>query len=142
MIDRLTQYRLYAGTKKGDYTGWNRIDVEKTDLVECWSLPLGEGYTFDRFKLKIKRLFGSKTIDRTSIRMDRSLEDPEGDFRDIHMHVLFDVKLVVSDDSVKFESDDKSFIMLSRIPIDWKEFEKGAPEPEPSDRDNWSSFYS
>lgn len=142
MIDKLTQYRLYAGTKKGDYAGWNKVDIDRPDLIEYWSLPLGGGYTFDRVKLKAKGFFKSKTVDKTSIRMDRTLEDPEGDYRDLNMHVLFDVKLIVSEDSLKFESKDKSFIMLSRIPVNWNEFEKGEPEPEPSDKDNWSSFYS
>lgn len=142
MIDKHTQYRLFAGTRKGDYAGWNKVDVDRTDIVECWSLPLGGGYTFDRIKMKVKGLLKTRLIDRTSIRMDRTLEDPEGDFRDLNMHVLFDVKLIVTDDTVKFESKDRSFIVLSRTPVDWKDFENGAPEPEPSDKDNWSSFYS
>lgn len=142
MIDKLTQYRLYAGTKKGEYNGWEKVEVDRSDLVECWSLPLGNGYAFDRVKMKVKRFFGSKVVDRTSIRMDRTIDDPDSDFRDLYMHVIFDVNLIVTEDSLKFEAKDHSFIVLSREPIDWKEFDKGEPAPEPSDDDNWSSFYS
>jgi hypothetical protein len=142
MISKLTQYRLYAGTKKGDYSGWSKVEVDRADLVECWSLHLGSGYTFDRVKMKVKRLLGSKVVQRTSIRMDRTIADPDSDYTDLNMHVLFDVNVIVSEDSLKFEAKDKSFVILSRVPVDWKEFENGEPEPEPSDRDNWSSFYS
>lgn len=142
MISKTTQYKLYAGTKTGNFEGWEKIDVERPDLLECWSLPLGNGYTFDRVKMKVRRMFKTKILDRTSIRMDRTLDDPEGDYRDLDMHVLFDVSIIVSEDSLKFEARDKSFVMLSREPMDWREFEKGAPEPEESDSDRYSSFYS
>lgn len=141
MISKCTQYKLYAGTKKGEFDGWEEIDVDRADLIECRTLQLGNGYAFDHVKMRVKSLFKTKIVDRTSIRMDRTLDDPDGDFRDLDMHVLFDVNIVVSEDCLKFESRDKSFVMLSREPVDWKDFEKGAPVPDEPETDRYSSFY-
>lgn len=141
MINKYAQYKLYAGTKNEDFDGWEKIEVDRADLIDCRSLQLGNGYTFDYVKMKVKVLFKTRIITRKSLRMDRTLDDPDGDYRDIDMHVLFDVHIVVTEDSIKFETNDKSFVMLSREPIDWKEFEKGAPKPEEPDTDRYSSFY-
>ena len=59
------------------------------------------------------------------------------------INILFDVKIMVSGDAIKFDGKNNSFILLSREPIDWDEFSEGVPKFEDPDvEQNWSSFYS
>ncbi len=144
MISKATQYKLYAGTKKDDYTGWEHVDVdpEQADTLDFWSLNLGNGYFLDRItKVTHGRLF-KKVVKMNSVRRDRTIEDPDGDYKDLDFHVLFDVKITVAEDSIKFDGKQNSFVLLSREPIDWEAFAHEAPKfSEESLDDNWSSFY-
>lgn len=143
MISKETQYKIYAGTKKDDYTGWEKVEVEKDDCVDFWSLNLGNGYVLDRVTKEIKGLFRTKKVKFNSIRRDRSIEDPEGEYRDMDFNMLFDVEIQVSNDAIKFDGKNNSFVLLSREPVDWDAFSKGVPKFEDKDvEENWASFYS
>lgn len=144
MISKETQYKMYAGTKKDDYTGWEHIDVdpEQADTLDFWSLNLGNGYFLDRItKVRHGKLF-RKVIKMNSVRRDRTVEDPDGEYKDLDFHVLFDVKITVSPDSIKFDGKHNSFVLLSREPIDWEAFVNEAPKfGENNLEENWTSFY-
>ena len=142
MISKEAQYRIYAGTKKDDFTGWEKIDVENEENVEFWSLDIGNGYRVDRVIKNIRTLFGIKSVRYISIRRDRTLEDPDGDFKDTDFNVLFDVEIMVSNDAIKFNSKNNSFVLLSREPVDWDQFSSGVPKfKDETKEENWSSFY-
>lgn len=145
MITKETQYRIYAGTSKNDYTGWTQTEVGKeAGDVELWSLDLGDGYFLDRVTKVVKGLFKKEHAIRiNSLRRDRSVEDPEGEYRDLNFAMLFNVKIMVSQDAIKFDSGNNSFVVLSREPADWDEFSEGVPKFEDSEiEQNWASFYS
>lgn len=143
MISKETQYRIYAGTKKEDYTGWEKVDVPKDECVDFWSLNLGNGYFLDRVTKEIRGLLQTKKVKFNSIRRDRSVEDPDGSYRDMDFNMLFDVEIKVSNDAIKFDGKNNSFVLLSREPVDWDEFSEGVPKFEDPDvEQNWTSFYS
>ena len=144
MISKVTQYRIYAGTRKDDFTGWEKVDAECKDGLTLWSLYLGNGYYLDRFIKHVKGFLGSKNVKFTSVRRDNTVEDPDGEYKDMDYHVLFDVDIMVANDSIKFNGKNNSFIVLSREPVDWEQFKSDsyrAEEPE-GPEENWSSFYS
>lgn len=143
MLSPKIQYMMYAGTKKEDFTGWEKTIQNQGDITDCWSLELGEGYFLDRLTRKVKRLLGSKEVKIISIRRDCSIEDPEGNYRDIDITLLVDVRIIVTEDAIKLEERHGSFILVSREPIDWADFEKGKPDfkDKDSDVDKWSSIY-
>ena len=93
MISKETQYRIYAGTRKDDYTGWEKVDVDpaEDDNIDFWSLNLGNGYFLDRVTKNVRGLLGVKRIKFNSVRRDRSIEDPDGEYRDMDLNILFDV---------------------------------------------------
>ncbi len=145
MISKETQYRIYAGTRKDDYTGWERVEVPNPEAgeVDFWSLNLGNGYFLDRVTKSVKGLLGVKHIKLNTIRRDRSVEDPDGEYKDVDFNILFDVQIMVSNDAIKFDGKNNSFILLSREPVDWDEFSEGIPKFEDENLEqNWSSFYS
>lgn len=143
MISKEIQYRIYAGTRKDDFTGWEKVDVEKQENVDFWSLNMGNGYYLDRVTKNVKGLFGHKKVKFTSIRRDRTVEDPEGEYKDMDYNMLFDVDIMVSGDAIKFTGKHNSFVLLSREPVDWDEFSSGVPKFEDEGiEENWSSFYS
>ncbi|MDO5861587.1 MAG: hypothetical protein Q4Q58_02140 [Thermoplasmata archaeon] len=143
MISKETQYRIYAGTSKGDYTGWSQAECEDGKDIELWSLDLGDGYFLDRAVKVVKGLFKEKRVQINSLRRDRSVEDPEGDYKDMNFSMLFNVKIMVSPDAIKFDSGNNSFVLLSREPADWNDFSENVPTFEDSDiEQNWTSFYS
>ena len=145
MISKETQYRIYAGTSKDDYTGWEKVEVnpEEAGDVDFWTLNIGNGYFLDRVTKRVKGLFGVKKIKLNSVRRDRTVEDPDGEYRDTDFNILFDVKIMVSGDAIKFDGKNNSFILLSREPIDWDEFSEGVPKFDDKDiEQNWASFYS
>ncbi len=145
MLTKETQYRIYAGTSKDDYTGWTRTEVpEEEKDVEFWTLDLGDGYCLDRVTKKKKGLFGTKTIKINSLRRDRTVADPDGDYRDMNFSMLFNVKIMVSPDAIKFDTGSNSFVVLSREPADWERFTENVPTFDDKDieESNWSSFYS
>lgn len=144
MISKETQYRIYAGTSKDDYTGWTEAEFGPgTDDVEFWTLDLGDGYYLDRATKIVKGLFRERKVRINSLRRDRSVEDPDGDYRDLNVSMLFNVKIMVSPDAIKFDSGHNSFAVLSREPVDWDEFSEGVPKFEDKDiEQNWASFYS
>ncbi len=144
MISKETQYRIYAGTKKDDFTGWQKADIDPDEHgdVELWSLSLGNGYYLDRVAKEVKGLFRHKVRKLTSIRRDYSVEDPDGDYADMDFHILYDINIQVSNDAIKFDGKNNSFVILSREPIDWNEFSKGVPQFDDKEvEQNWSSFY-
>ena len=144
MISKETQYRIYAGTRKDDFTGWEKVDAESKDDLTLWSLYLGNGYYLDRFIKNVKGFLRSKIVKFTSVRRDNTVEDPEGEYKDMDYHVLFDVDIMVANDSIKFNGKHNSFIVLSREPIDWEQFKNDSYRAEESKdpEENWSSFYS
>ncbi len=143
MLSKETQYRIFAGTRRDDYTGWERLEVDKKECVDYWSLDLGNGYYLDRVTKHVKGILGTRKLKFNSIRRDRTIEDPEGEYKDVDYGVLFDVDIMVSPDSIKFDGKHNSFVVLSREPADWEQFSDTAPEFGDKDRDeNWSSFYS
>ena len=145
MISKEVQYRIYAGTRKDDYTGWEKVDVnpEESDDIDFWSLNLGNGYFFDRVTKRVKGILGTKRVKFNSIRRDRTVEDPDGEYRDMDLNILFDVEIRVSNDAIKFDGKNNSFILLSREPVDWDGFSEGVPKFEdPEDEKNYASFYS
>lgn len=79
-----------------------------------------------------------------SLRRDRSIEDPDGDFRDMNFSMLFNVKIMVSPDAIKFDTGKNSFVVLSREPADWDAFSTDVPkfDDKEIEESNWSSFYS
>lgn len=143
MITKETQYRIYAGTRKDDYTGWERMDVDpdESDDIDFWTLNLGNGYFLDRVTKKVKWALWTRRVKLNSVRRDRSIEDPDGDYRDVDLNVLFDVEIRVSNDAIKFDGKNHSFILLSREPVDWDEFSQGDPKFEDPDEKNYASFY-
>ena len=145
MLTKEIQYRIYAGTSKDDYTGWTRTEVPENEKdVEFWTLDLGDGYVLDRVTKQSRGLFGKKTIKINSIRRDRTIADPDGDFRDMNFSMLFNVKTMVSPDAIKFDTGKNSFVVLSREPADWEGFSKDLPtfDDKEIEESNWSSFYS
>ena len=142
MIPIKTQYLMYAGTSHDDYTGWSKIDVPEDEHVEVWTLDIGGGYILQRALKKVRGIFGVHMLKSTSLRHDRSIIDPDSDYNDSCVSMLFNVKMTVDEDTVKFESKNNSFTIISRESIDWKEFESGAPETAREDSSNYSSFYS
>ncbi|MBP5203732.1 MAG: hypothetical protein J6Z16_03765 [Candidatus Methanomethylophilaceae archaeon] len=142
MISKNVQYMLYAGTRKEDYSGWRKVDVQGDEGMDYWSLDLGGGYSLERISRKVKRLLWTKWVRINALRHDGTIEDPDGDYMDSMMSVLFNVRITVDDDTIKFESKNESFAVISREPVDWKDFESGKPEVEETDTSNWSSFYS
>ncbi len=145
MISKETQYRIYAGTSKDDYTGWVKTDVQEGGQdVEFWTLDLGDGYSLDRVTKKARGLFREKTIRINSLRRDRSVEDPEGDYKDMNFSMLFNVRIMVSPDAIKFDTGNNSFAVLSREPADWEGFSENVPKFDDKDieESNWASFYS
>lgn len=145
MLTKEIQYRIYAGTSKDDYTGWTRTEVPENEKdVEFWTLDLGDGYVLDRVTKQSRGLFGKKTIKINSIRRDRTITDPDGDFRDMNFSMLFNVKIMVSPDAIKFDTGKNSFVVLSREPADWEGFSKDLPtfDDKEIEESNWSSFYS
>lgn len=145
MLTKEIQYRIYAGTSKDDYTGWTRTEVPENEKdVEFWTLDLGDGYVLDRVTKQSRGLFGKKTIKINSIRRDRTIADPDGDFRDMNFSMLFNVKIMVSPDAIKFDTGKNSFVVLSRESADWEGFSKDLPtfDDKEIEESNWSSFYS
>lgn len=145
MISKETQYRIYAGTRKEDYTGWEKVEVDpaESENVDFWSLDLGNGYFLDRVTKNVRRLTGIKRIRFNSIRRDRSVSDPDGSYKDVDLNILFDVDIKVSDDSIKFDGKNNSFILLSREPINWDDFSEGVPKFDDKEMEkNYASFYS
>lgn len=145
MISKETQYKLYAGTKKDDYTGWEKMEIDpsEADTIDFWSLDLGNGYFLDRVTKTVTGFFQKRKIKLNSVRRDRTVEDPEGDYKDMDFNFLFDVSIQVSNDAIKFSSKHNSFILLSREPVDWDMFSEGVPKFEDRDlEENWASFYS
>ena len=142
MISKNVQYMLYAGTRKEDYSGWRKVDVQGDEGMDYWSLDLGGGYSLERISRKVRRLLWTKWVRVNALRHDGTIEDPDGDYMDSMMSVLFNVRITVDDDTIKFESKNESFAVISREPVDWKDFESGKPEVEEVDTSNWSSFYS
>ena len=145
MLTKEIQYRIYAGTSKDDYTGWTRTEVPENEKdVEFWTLDLGDGYVLDRVTKQSRGLFGKKTIKINSIRRDRTVADPDGDFRDMNFSMLFHVTIMVSPDAIKFDTGKNSFVVLSREPADWEGFSKDLPtfDDKEIEESNWSSFYS
>ena len=99
MISKEIQYRIYAGTSKDDYTGWTEAEVGPDAAgVEYWSLELGDGYYLDRATKVVKGLFKERKIRINSLRRDRSVEDPDGDYKDLNISMLFNVKIMVTPD--------------------------------------------
>jgi hypothetical protein len=142
MISREAQYRIYAGTKKDDFTGWEKVKAGVGENVEVWTLDIGNGYFLDRKVKTVKGLFGTKVVKTNIIRRDRSIMDPGGDYCDTDFFALADVELKVSEESISFKAKDKSSVILSREPIDWDGFSKGAPEfGKEKGEENWFSFY-
>lgn len=143
MLSPEIQYLMYAGTKKEDFTGWEKTIQNQGDITDCWSLDIGEGYFLDRLTRRVKRFLKSKDVKIISIRRDCSVEDPEGPYRDIDVTLLVDVRIIVTEDAIKLEERHGSFVLISREPVDWTEFEKGKPEFKKvkDDEDRWSSFY-
>lgn len=144
MITKETQYRIYAGTRKEDFTGWDKVDVDEKEDVTFWSLNLGNGYRLDRVTKQVKGFFGSKkNVYLNSIRRDRTIEDPDGEFKDLDYNILYDVDIMVDVDSIKFNGKNNSFVLLSRDPVDWEQFKKDDFSLDEEEKnDNWSSFYS
>ena len=145
MISKETQYRIYAGTRKDDYTGWEKVDVDPDEAedIDFWSLNLGNGYFLDRVTKRVKGLLVTKKVKFNSIRRDRTIEDPDGEYRDMDLNILFDVEIKVSNDAIKFDGKNNYFILLSREPIDWDAFSEGVPTFEdPENEKNYASFYS
>lgn len=144
MISKETQYRIYAGTSKNDYTGWTKAEVvDNGPEVEFWTLDLGGGYFLDRATKVVKGLFKEKKININSVRRDMTVQDPEGDYKDLNFSMLFNVKIMVSPDAIKFDSGNNTFILLSREPADWDDFSENVPKFEDKDiEQNWASFYS
>jgi len=142
MISREAQYRIYAGTRKDDFTGWEKVDVGAEKNIEFWTLDIGNGYFLDRVKKTVKGFLGTKVLKYTSIHRDRSILDPDGEYQDADFIALFDVDLMVSNDAIKFNGKNDSYVILSREPIDWDGFSEGIPKFEDEKgEDNWSSFY-
>lgn len=144
MISKETQYRIYAGTSKNDYTGWTKAEVvDNGPEVEFWTLDLGGGYFLDRATKVVKGLFKERKININSVRRDMTVQDPEGDYKDLNFSMLFNVKIMVSPDAIKFDSGNNTFILLSREPADWDDFSENVPKFEDEDiEQNWASFYS
>ena len=145
MISKETQYRIYAGTRKDDYTGWEKVEVDpdEEDNIDFWSLDLGNGYFLDRVTKRVKGLLGVRKVRFNSVRRDRSIEDPDSEYKDMDLNILFDVEIKVSNDAIKFDAKNNSFVLLSREPIDWEEFSEGVPTFEdPEIEKNYASFYS
>ncbi len=142
MISIKTQYLMYAGTSRDDFTGWSKIDVPEDEHLEVWALDIGGGYTLQRARKKVKGFFGERTLKSIALRHDRSIVDPESDYADSCVTVLFNVKMSVDDDTVKFECKNNSYTVISRESVDWKSFEAGEPEQPEEDRSSYSSFYS
>ena len=140
MISKNVQYLIYAGTRKDDYSGWRKVDVDGD--LEYWALDLGGGYSLERISRKVKRLLWTRWVRVNALRHDGTIEDPDGDYTDSMMSVLFNVRITVDEDSIKFESKNESFAVMSREPVDWEAFKSGKPETEKVDDSNWSSFYS
>lgn len=143
MISKEIQFRIYSGTRKDDFTGWEKVDVDEKEGVDFWSLNLGNGYRLDRVIKHVKGFFGSKKkIHLNSIRRDHTIEDPDGEYKDLDYNILYDVDIMVESDSIKFNGKHNSFVLLSREPIDWNQFMKGEFKMDNPKDDNWSSFYS
>ena len=142
MISKNVQYLLYAGTRKEDYTGWRKVDVHDEEDLDYWALDLGGGYSLERISRKVRRLLWTRWVRVNALRHDGTIEDPDGDYTDSMMSVLFNVRISVDEDTIKFESKNDSFAVISREPIDWEEFKSGKPVIEEADNSNWSSFYS
>ena len=142
MITKETQYRMFAGTKKGDYTGWSRVEVTDQPDMDFWTLDLGNGYFLDRVTKKVRKFFKTREIKLNCIRLERTVEDPDGEYKDIDMSMIFDVEIMISPDSIKFNGKNESFVLLSREPVDWKSFSGDKPDFENNSEENWSSFYS
>ncbi len=143
MISKEAQYRIYAGTRKDDFDGWDKVDVEANENVDFWTLDIGNGYFIDRVTKSFRTLLGgTKKVKYTSIHRDRSILDPEGEYQDADFIALFDVDLMVSNDAIKFTAKNSSYVILSREPIDWDDFSEGIPKFEDkTGEENWSSFY-
>lgn len=144
MISKEVQYRIYAGTSKDDYTGWIKTDSpDGSPAVEFWSLDLGSGFFLDRVTKEVKGILGKKTIRVNSIRRDMTVQDPDGEYKDLNFSMLFNVKIMVSPDAIKFDSGNNTFVLLSREPADWDDFSENVPKFEDKDiEQNWASFYS
>ncbi len=142
VISIKTQYLIYAGTKRDDFSGWTKIDVPDDDRMEIWALDIGGGYVLQRAVKKVKGIFGERTLRSTALRHDRSIVDPDSDYTDSCFTVLLNVKMTVDDATVKFESKNNSYTVISRAEVDWKEFESGEPVQPKEDNSSYSSFYS
>lgn len=145
MISKETQYRIYAGTSKDDYTGWTRAELPEGEKdMEYWTLDLGDGYCLDRVTRKARGFFKEKTVQINSLRRDRSVEDPDGDYKDMNFSMLFNVRIMVSPDAIKFDAGKNSFAVLSREPADWEGFSENVPkfDDKEIEESNWASFYS
>ena len=129
MISKETQYRIFAGTQHADYTGWEKQEVvQEGNIVELWSLPLGNGYFLDCVTKEIRGLFSRKKIQFNSVRCDRTVEDLDGEFKDVEIGMLFDVKIIITENEMKFEGKGNSFLLLSREPADWTKFDSDKPQ--------------
>ena len=142
VISIKTQYLIYAGTKRDDFSGWTKIDVPDDDRMEIWALDIGGGYVLQRAVKKVKGIFGERTLRSTALRHDRSIVDPDSDYIDSCFTVLLNVKMTVDDATVKFESKNNSCTVISRAEVDWKEFESGEPVQPKEDNSSYSSVYS
>ena len=142
VISIKTQYLMYAGTRRDDFSGWSKMDVTDDDRLEVWALDIGSGYVLQRAVKKVKGLFGVRTLKSTCLRHDRSIVDPDSDYSDSCVSVLFDVKMTVDDETVKFESRNNSYTVISRESVDWGDLESGEPAQPEEDKSSYSSFYS
>ncbi|MBO4798483.1 MAG: hypothetical protein J5494_06925 [Candidatus Methanomethylophilaceae archaeon] len=140
MISKRIQYLLYAGTEKEDFTGWDEIDAPVRRAEKCWSLYLGGGYSLARIRMK-RGIFG-KRRSVNALYHEGTLEDAGGDEDDLMISLVYDVRISVGSDTIKFVTYSNSFAELSRESVDWKEFESGEPESQENDDYNWSSFYN
>ena len=142
MLSPEIQYMIFAGTKKGDFTGWEKTIQNQGDIIDCWTLELGNGYFLDRLTRRVRRFMRTREQGVIGVRRDCTVEDPEGPYRDVDVSVLMDVMIIVTEDAVKLEDRHSSFVMLSREPVDWNSFENGRPDfGRKESEENWSSFY-
>ena len=142
MISIKTQYLMYRGTKRDDYDGWSKVDVPDDERLDIWALDMGNGYVLQRIMKRVRGIFGERMLKSTALRHDRSIVDPDGDYDDSCVSILYNVKMTVDDETVKFESKNNSCTVISRAEVDWKEFESGEPVQPKEDNSSYSSFYS
>lgn len=142
MITKETQYRIYAGTQRGDYTGWEKQEtMQEGNLLDLWSLSLGNGFFLDSVTKEIKGLFSRKKVQLNSVRCDTTIEDLDGDYKDITVGMLFDVKIIITEGEIKFEGKNNCFLIFSREPADWTKFSSDEPFETDDNDENYSSFY-